>query len=156
MVAVNPTAMEHFKFTKSRFILCEGEDDKGFLETIIEDRRLPDFQVCHAAECNAERTGGKNGFAAGLRGFEPIRGFDLVRAFLIVTDNDKLGSSFRAVQQILDKVGCIPPETVKGVGKITDKPVAILMIPSDDTEGNFEGLCLPAIFHKWPKPSCTR
>lgn len=150
MVAVIPTAMEPFKFTKSRFILCEGEDDKGFLETIIEQRQLPDFQVCHAAECNAERTGGKSGFAAALRGFEAIRGFDSVRAFLIVTDNDKLGSSFCEVQQMLAKVGCIPPETVQGLGKITDKPLAILMVPSAYAEGGLETLCLPEINRKWP------
>lgn len=26
-----------FKFTKSYFLLCEGDDDKGFLETLINE-----------------------------------------------------------------------------------------------------------------------
>jgi hypothetical protein len=143
--------MEGLKFTKSRFILCEGDDDKGFLETIIKERNLPEFQVCHAAEFNPQRAGGRSGFVKALEGIEPLLGFStILRAILIVTDNDRLESSFRHTQQALISNNYTPPPSPRGVGMIADKPVAILMIPSNDTQGDFESLCLPAIFDKWP------
>jgi hypothetical protein len=152
---MSPAAEESFKsFTKSRFILCEGEDDKGFLETIIKERRIPEFQVRHAAECNSEGTGGKDGFVKALQGFEATTGFsDVLKALLIVTDNDEPWSSFQRIQQMLTsirKCECVPPETVKHVGTIAGKPLAVLMIPSADDEGNLETLCLPEIHDKWP------
>jgi len=149
---MSPAAEESFKFTKTRFILCEGEDDKGFLETIIKERGIPEFQVCHAAECNSEKTGGKDGFAKALPGFEATTGFsDVLKALLIVTDNDELVTSFHRIQQMLTDIKeCFPPETVKHIGKIAGKPLAVLMIPSAEDEGNLETLCLPEIHNKWP------
>jgi len=152
---MSPAAEESFKsFIKTRFILCEGEDDKGFLETIIKERGIPEFQVCHAAQCNSERTGGKDGFAKALPGFEATTGFsDVLKALLIVTDNDELGSSFHHIQHMLTNIKeceCIPPETVKDVGNIAGKPLAVLMIPSAEIEGNLETLCLPETHRKWP------
>lgn len=142
--------MDAFAFTKSRFLLCEGDIDKGFLETLITERRLPDFQVCHAAECNETHTGGNSGFAPALKGFEPITGFAAVRALLIVTDNDK-PSSFSDTQEALASNGYTPPSTPTDVGHMAGKPVAILMIPSADILGDLEKLCLPEIYRKWPK-----
>jgi hypothetical protein len=135
----------------SRFILCEGDDDKGFLETIISERSLPQFQVCQAAEFNPQGVGGRPGFAGAIEGIQPLSGFHtILRAILIVTDNDNLQSSFRETQEALRVNGHTPPPSPQQVGRISDKPVAILMIPSHDTQGNFESLCLPEIFHKWP------
>jgi hypothetical protein len=142
--------MELRRFTSSRFLLCEGDDDRGFLENIISQRDLPQFQVCPAAEFNPQDVGGRPGFTGALKGIQLLPGFDtILRAILIVTDNDNL-ESFRETQEALRINGHTPPPSPRQVGRIFDKPVAILMIPSDDTQGNFESLCLPEIFHKWP------
>lgn len=139
------------EFTKPRFMLCEGDDDKGVLESIIGARCLPDFQICHAAECNPEHTGGRSGFVKALRGIEPLSGFSDLRALLLVTDNDSLESSFAEAQKALTDRGYTPPASPDGIGHVAGKPVAILMIPRADMEGNLELLALPAIHEVWPE-----
>lgn len=138
------------KFTKSRFLVCEGDDDKGFLETLIRDRGLPEFQVCHAAECNDKGVGGRSAFKHSLSGLAPITGFDAVRAILIVTDNDTAGS-FTEVRDALIENGHTAPGTANEVGSIHGKPVAVLMIPSSAEHGDLEVLCLPEILRRWPE-----
>jgi hypothetical protein len=139
-----------FSFTKPRFILCEGDDDKGFLETLIAVHGLPDCQVCHAAECNPEHIGGKTGFTRSLRGIEPISGFDKLKAVLIVADNDVQAIAFSDAQKALSDNGYTPPAAPGEAGEIKGRAAAILMIPGPDKEGNLEVLCLPALHQKWP------
>ena len=139
-----------FAFTDKRFILCEGIDDKLFLQRLIIERGLPSFQVCHAAECNKANVGGKNGFKHSLSGFEVISGFSDVRSFLIVTDNDDPSRSFRDVQDIISKNGYTPPLSVGEIGSISNKPLAVLMVPNHVAAGDFEVLCLPEIHRVWP------
>ena len=142
---------EPIEFTKSRFILCEGDDDRAFLETIISERKLPEFQVRQAAQFNPDHVGGRSGFVKALEGIRPLPGFlTKLKAILIVTDNDKLESSFNDTQRALRDNGYTPPPLPREVGMIFDKPVAILMIPTADAQGDFESLCLPEIFRKWP------
>lgn len=145
-----------FEFTKTRFLLCEGDDDKGFLEALINKRGLPDFQVCHAAECNeagsdGKGVGGRSGFIHSLNGFGPIiKGFSAVKAILLVTDNDTT-TSFTDVQQALTVNGHIAPNAPNEVGSAHGKPVAVLMIPSHSEQGDLEKLCFPEIVRVWPK-----
>lgn len=139
-----------FEFKKSRFLICEGDDDKGFLETLIRERGLPEFQVCHAAECNEKEVGGRSGFQHSLSGLSPITGFAGVRAILIVTDNDKV-SSFDEVRDALTKNRHKAPASANDLGAIHGKPAAVLMIPSQNEYGDLEKLCLPEILRKWPK-----
>jgi hypothetical protein len=141
-----------FDFTKPRFLLCEGDDDKGFLEALIENRPgLPEFQICHAAECNANKQGGRSGFRLSLDGgIRPLSGFGQLRAILIVSDNDT-ASSFADVQTELRAVGHTPPPSVNSVGSVFGKPVAVFMIPRASTLGDLESLSLPAIHQTWPK-----
>ncbi len=143
--------MDNFEFTKSHFLMCEGDDDKGFLETLIKERGLPDFQVCHAAECNDKNTGGRPGFEHSLAGFSIIKGFAYVKAILIVSDNDT-PASFNEVCSALTNNNYTAPSTPNSVGSIKTKPVAILMIPRNKN-GDLETLCLPSIHEKWPKSS---
>src|SRR5229473_5699364 len=96
-------------FTKARFMLCEGDDDKGVLEAIISARGLPEFQICHSAECNAEATGGKTGFVKAIKGMEALSGFRSLRALLIVTDNDTLQTSFAEAQRAFTDNGHTAP-----------------------------------------------
>ena len=137
-------------FTKPRFMLCEGDDDKGVLEALISARQLPDFQICHSAECNPEKTGGKTGFVKSIKGMEVLSGFKDLRALLIVTDNDSLRTSFAEAQRAFTDNGYTAPANPDAVGNMFGKPVAILMIPSDAVAGDLETLCLPAIHARWP------
>jgi hypothetical protein len=140
-----------FRFTRARFILCEGDDDKGFLESLIHGRAgMPEFQVCHAAECNPQRTGGKTAFAKSLAGIEPISGFEAVKALLLVLDNDVLGEAFAEAQKALADNGHTPPATPDGIGQVAGRPVSILMIPRYDIAGDLELFSLPAIHERWP------
>src|SRR5215475_6218499 len=117
-------------FKKSRFILCEGDDDKGVLESLITVRDLPDFQVCHAAECNGGGPGGKTGFVKAIKGMEALSGFADLRALLIVADNDTLVTSFEDTQNAFADNGHTPPANPNAVGNMQGKPVAIRMIPT--------------------------
>jgi hypothetical protein len=141
-----------FQFTKSRFLMCEGDDDKGFFEAMIRVRGLPEFQVCHAAECNeageeGKGVGGKSGFTHSLSGFRVITSFKpTVRAILIVTDNDTMGS-FTDIQNSFTVNGHTPPSSPTQVGAVDGK---LLMIPSHAHNGDLEKLCLPEIHRVWP------
>lgn len=139
------------RFTKKRFLLCEGDDDKGFFESLIRYRRLPDFQVCCTAECNTKAVGGVSGFAKSIEGMEVLYGFrDVLKALLFVSDNDILGKSFEYIQRALTMNGYTAPNTHDTVGQMAGKPVAIFMIPRHDKIGDLETLCLPTIHAKWP------
>jgi hypothetical protein len=130
-----------FEFTKSRFLMCEGNDDKGFLEILIKARGLPEFQICRADECNTRGPdgsgiGGRTGFEHSLGGFSPIKGYSAVQGILIVSDNDT-AKSFAEVQQAFTRNG--------------HTPAAVLMIPSSTQHGDLESLCLPEIHRVWPR-----
>jgi len=142
--------MSFSAFTKPRFMLCEGDDDKGVFEAIIRERRLPDFQICHAAECNPAHTGGRSGFAPSLRGMQPLSGFKELRALLLVTDNDVVGPAFSEAQRALSDNGHTPPASPDEIGELAGKPVIILMVPRPDVPGDLELLALPAIHEQWP------
>jgi hypothetical protein len=146
-----------FRFTKPRFILCEGDDDKGFLEALVRERNLPEFQICHAAECNSDGTGGKVGFPGSLAGFAPISGFGQVKGLLVVTDNDDPPRSFSDIQRILTDNGYTPPPNPNGVGVCEGKPISVTMIPDPGTQGDLETFCLPEISRVWPQsPQCVQ
>ena len=154
----------HFNFTETRFMLCEGEDDKDVLESILRDRGLPKYQVCCAAECNPQEIGGWHGFASSLTGIEPLTGFPALKVLVIATDNDISGKSFARAQEAISDNGGTPPNAPGEIGQLAGKPITILLIPSGDIEGNLELLCLPAIQEKWPEAidcvdaflSCTK
>jgi len=131
-------------------MLCEGDDDKGVLEALISARHLPDFQVCHSAECNPRNVGGRSGFSGAIKGMEALSGFRDLRALLIVTDNDALQTSFAEVQEAISVNGHTPPSNPHAVGNMLGKAISILMIPSDTVAGDLETLCLPAIHAQWP------
>lgn len=135
-------------FSKPRFLLCEGDDDKGFFEALIRERHLPEFQVCHSAECGG--VGGKTGFFKALQGMEVLSGFRDLRALLVVADNDVIGTTFTEAQKAITDNGYVAPPSPAGIGNMAGKPIAILMVPRSDTVGDLETLCLPAIHQCWP------
>lgn len=142
------------QFICSRFLICEGPDDKGFLESLVERHRLPDFQICHAAEFNGWDegqipTGGKSGIKKSLERIDVLRGFEGLRAVLIITDNDH-AKAFRDLQKELKGI-CTVPDSPSVVGSIYGKPLAVFMIPSADECGDLETYCLPEIHRHWPR-----
>lgn len=146
---------ETFTFTKPRFLLCEGVDDKYFFEALIAEHNLPDFQVRHAAECNEQNVGGRSGFRCSLdSGIQAVKGFDQLKAILVASDNDK-PTSFAEVQFELTEGGNTPPATPDGVGSVSGKPTAVLLVPTTE-HGDLEKLCLPELSRIWPKsPTCV-
>lgn len=135
-------------FTKPRFLLCEGEADKRVFEALIRERNLPEFQIVHAAEWGG--VGGRSGFPKAMKDIHVLSGFDSVQNMLLVSDNDALNTSFGEVQRALKDNGYEPPNAPEEVGRVREKPVMALMIPSHDTVGDLESLCLPAIYARWP------
>jgi hypothetical protein len=136
-------------FTKSRFMLCEGDDDKRVFEAVISQRGLPEFQIVHAAEwCGS---GGRGAFKKVLKDVDVLSGFNDLTGLLLVSDNDALNTAFAEVCDALTCNGYTAPNEPETVGRIKDKPAAVLMVPSHGRVGDLEALCLPAIHEKWPK-----
>jgi hypothetical protein len=105
------------------------------MEAIIHEHGLPEFQVSHAAECNTagpdgRGVGGRSGFRHCLdSGIPLLKRFDDLRAFLLVSDNDK-PTSFRQVQDELREAGHTPPSAPADIGIVFGKPTAILLLRS--------------------------
>jgi len=136
-----------------RIIICEGEHDKNFLETLVKRRNLPDLQVFDAYACCNK--GGKNGLAPALAGLYPISGFTELIGVAIVTDNDNVRSLTdlqKSLEVLEDYVSTQSPRIDK-MGGIT---VITILIPNHNNHGSLETLCLPALFTKWPDArECT-
>jgi hypothetical protein len=82
---------------------------------------------------------------------ETLSGFNDLKAFLLMTDNDDPPKSFKNAQQALTLNNHTAPVAPNTTGNILGKPVAIFMVPDANTVGDFESLCLPSIHEKWPK-----
>ncbi|MFH1132470.1 MAG: DUF3226 domain-containing protein [Pseudomonadota bacterium] len=134
------------EFKQERFILCEGEHDKFFLETLIEERQLGLFQIETAEGCTG--IPGHDGFGPALYGFEPVIGFSDLKGIGIVTDNDNRQKLTNLVRRL--RVHGYDPTPSAQVGNIYGKPVIIILIPDDKIYGNLERLCLPVLYDKWP------
>jgi hypothetical protein len=138
-VEIAPRARWQFNLD-ARFVLCEGDDDKGLLESIAGLPGMPNLQVRHSSECNEKHAGGRSGFEHAIREFPIISNFRRVKGFLFVTDNDN-GNAFKETCQHLSKAGYKAPSTPEGVGELDDRPAKILLLP-DSIHGDLEKLCL--------------
>ena len=151
--------MDAPQFSNDRFLICEGIDDKQFLTALVKKRRLPEFQICHAAEFNGwgegeQPIGGKSGIPKSLYRIDVLSGFDSLKALLIVTDNDHQ-KSWKELRKSLKGI-CTLPETPVEIGLIYGKPLAIFLIPSAAEYGDLETYCLPEVHRKWPRAeSCV-
>jgi hypothetical protein len=134
---------------ETRFVLCEGDDDKGLLETVANLPGMPKLQVRHSAECNEKRTGGRSGFQHAIAGFDIVSNFRQVKGFVLVTDNDN-AKAFNDTGKALSKNGHRAPSTPAGIGELDGRPVKILLLP-DALRGDLEKLCLDVLISKWPK-----
>jgi hypothetical protein len=142
-----------WEFETERFILCEGEHDKHFLDALIKERQLGAFQIKTSWECVG--AGGVAGFGPAIQGFPAIRGFKRLVGIAIVTDNDNL-QTLSNVERKLQEYGYVPTGSER-VGKIDSKPVLIVPLPDDKDCGDLEKLCLPALYSEWPNAEeCVR
>lgn len=138
-----------FKFTKQRFMLCEGNDDVEFFEVLIAKHNLPDFQICPVSDVSPDNSGGKDAYKKSLKGFPPIDGWRELKSLLLVVDNDDLSSTFTDAQTWFTNNGYTPPPDPTNIGNIDGKPVAVLLVPRYDICGDLEMLVLPSIYEKW-------
>lgn len=147
--------------TKPRVIVCEGEGDKAFFSHLIQERRLPEFDIFHPAE--------EEGVAGGVTGYKDflvalsvpliLRGTSGV---LIVADNDiDPNASFGFVQQQIRDAAAIvetdsgvtygvpvaPMQVANGQGL---PPIVVMMFPWTGHPGNLETICLDAVYAARP------
>lgn len=134
-------------FTADRFILCEGENDKHFLEILISHKNLPPFQVMHADEANGGKGGGRSGFGPALEGFDVHTGFEKLRGIAIVTDNDT-PSTCPDLERELSRYGYVQSGS-DCLGTLNSIPVRLILLPNRNEFGDLETLCLPALYDKW-------
>jgi hypothetical protein len=136
------------KFTHERVILCEGSSDKAVLSKLIEIRSLSGIQVYFPHGANDE-TGGMSKFGQSLLGNTVANtNFGVVTSVLLIADkDDDSARNFSDIQSQLSQNGFGVPDKeltfVKSPGKLP--MVGVMMIPIDDTVGNLETLCMPAI-----------
>ena len=105
MTPVLSTETGKWDFTGENFILCEGESDQNFLESLIKHKSLPPFQVMHANKANGGKGGGIGGFGPAIEGFEAHTGFSKLKGIAIVTDNDKQSSCSDLEKKLREEYG---------------------------------------------------
>jgi hypothetical protein len=129
-------------------VICEGKDDKFFLESLMQAHGLLGFQIGHAHECNGKKGGGRSGFGPAIKGLPGFTKYDKLRGVAIVTDND----NEKAVAEVitdLKNYGYSPTKSPY-VGEIKDsKPLIIILIPNQEQHGTLETLCLPLLYCTW-------
>jgi hypothetical protein len=133
----------------ARFVLCEGDDDKGLLDSIASLPGMPNLQVRYASECNEKHTGGRSGFEHSIREFPIVTNFRRVKGFVFVTDNDN-ENAFKDTCENLSKNGYKAPSARDGIGELDGRPAKILLLP-DSVYGDLEKLCLDVLISKWPR-----
>jgi hypothetical protein len=130
-------------------VICEGKDDKFFLESLLQAHGLTNFQVGHSHECNGKKGGGRSGFGPAIKGLPGFTNYDRLRAVAIVTDNDNKEALSKTVA-FLKSGGYKPTTTSQSIGELPDgKPLEIILIPNDREYGTLETLCLPVLYCTW-------
>ncbi|MGI0015157.1 MAG: DUF3226 domain-containing protein [Nitrososphaera sp.] len=132
-----------------RLILCEGQSDAAFLRHLIQERRLPDFEVKYPKE---GESGGRSAFGKRLDALRAEPGFERITAVLIMSDNDDdAEASFREIRTQIQWAGYPAPEAPLQVARGNGFPaVVVLMLPGAGELGNLELLCLRAAYDRWP------
>jgi hypothetical protein len=135
-----------------KIILCEGSGDAAFLRHLIEVRHLPRFYLTYPTHHDPGKPGGRGGFTERLKALKLIRGFEKVTDVLVVSDNDD--SPTRRFQEVVELIEGAPgysapraPRVPAGAGP----RVTIFMLPTDNTPGQLETLCLESCLSHWPE-----
>jgi hypothetical protein len=122
-----------------RLLLCEGNDDKGFLEALIQANGLPSFHIVPSH--------GNTKFAQALAAFQIQRPkhWPNIRHILVIADNDKAPKdSFDNVQRELNSVlgsGATPNR--HKVRSTRTPTVSVFMLPTENIPGHLESYIAP-------------
>ena len=149
--------MAEITLAKTRTILCEGPADKEFLERLIAQRNLPDFDVLEVR--------GKDRFGRFLFGLATNEGISRVAGILIVSDcDDSAAARFKEIRtQIQEANRLLEGSSESGRYGVPDQPltvarstehlpaVVVLMVPWAGEAGNLETLCVSAIYELRPE-----
>lgn len=135
--------------TQPRMILCEGPADKAFFNGLIQERRLPQFDVF----CPTDAGGvghGVTGFSQFLKALTIPLALNSASSILVVGDCDNdPQKSFSVIQKQIQRVseyGYGVPEAPLVVADSRDLPkIVIMMIPWVDRLGCLESICLEAL-----------
>jgi hypothetical protein len=144
------------EFTKECLILCEGSSDKAFFTGLINNHDdLPDFQVQFPLGAD-EETGGYTKYGEFLKNAPTATGFSVLKAVLIVADNDDCPEQrFQEIQAQLRQTAKgygIPKHPLEVAKSSSDLPsIAVMMLPLDGQHGNLETICLIAAYDRWPE-----
>jgi hypothetical protein len=135
------------RLTGERLIVGEGMRDSAFLEALCSKRLIEGFQC--------ENVDGNTTFGS-LERIKILPGYDKLSMLLIFGDNDEhAGKSFGTIKEQLNDAGLASPTHPQQIArKKGSPPVAVVMMPFPDVEGNTEGcletLLIPAIARAHP------
>lgn len=136
------------RITKPFLILSEGKADRVFLKHLLEVRGIDhNFEFF----ANDKYGAGNTAFEASLKGLPVERGFENVKAILIVTDCDEEPErSFQKIQEQIKEAQFIVPEKPFEIVKTENLPVlVVVMIPFDNVCGNLESYIVRAMADTW-------
>lgn len=135
---------------KPYLVLTEGHADRAFLKYLLTARGADkhDFDFFE----NVDKYGGGNtSFEAYLKGTQLERGFEKVKAILIVTDCDAdPAKSFENVQKQIQAAGYSVPDKPLELVKTDRKPaLCVVTIPFDNSPGHLETYILKGMQTQW-------
>jgi hypothetical protein len=146
--------MEITNLTHVRLAIGEGDRDCQFLSALAASRGIASFQFGNVL--------GNSTFSL-LRKLKILPRYDQISTMLIFGDNDeRAGKSLAVIRQGLNDADLAsPPRPLEIARKRDGPPVAVVMMPFPDVDGNTEGcletLLIPAIRRAHPaETACAR
>jgi hypothetical protein len=135
-----------FQIQKSRLLIVEGKDEEEFLGALIADLGLQEIQVAGI--------GGKTKIRQNLKALVRRFSFSRVEALGVIRDADTDPSAaFKSVKAALAAAGLPSPK--KPLQPVKGHPrVNVMILPSSDSKGALEDLCLEAVAHD-PANTCV-
>jgi hypothetical protein len=139
--------MEIASLTHDRLAIGEGDRDYEFLLNLATNRGITAFQFGNVQ--------GSSTFGL-LRKLKILPRFDKVSTLLIFGDNDEeAGKTFQTIKDGLNEAGLAsPPHPLQVTRKRDSPPVAVVMMPFPDVDGDTQGcletLLIPAIVRAHP------
>src|SRR5438128_1853310 len=123
-------------YSKVGHIICEGDADKAFLERLLADRGIAEYDISHPVD-----PGGTSGFNVSLRAMVPRVESGALTRIAIIADNDTK-DSFDDVRKEIKKANGgkdrFPvPHASGSFAQRADFKLLIVMVPSD-ARGNLE------------------
>ncbi len=130
--------MTQFSIQTESIVLCEGEDDRRFLEGV--------FRKLKKGNIDAVAVGGKSKLLSTIQGFRAIKGQEKVKKLLILRDcdNDPMEEIISEINDVLDVAG-LEKITKPGVFTTGKPQVALYVLPDNQNRGCLDTLCMNAI-----------